>query len=66
VLGFDSTPFCDEQKPRLTSISQPLVSLGERAVDALIQLISAPDVTPTHDILPCGLDIRESVGHAIG
>jgi len=66
VLGFDSTPFCDELKPRLTSISQPLVSLGERAVDALVQMISAPEVTPTHDILPCGLDIRESVGHAIG
>ena len=62
VIGFDSTPFCDELRPRLTSISQPLESLGQLAVDALIRRIDAPDEPCSHLVLPCGLDIRESVG----
>jgi LacI family transcriptional regulator len=62
VVGFDSTPFCDELRPRLTSISQPLDTLGQLAVDALIRRIDAPDEPCTHLVLPCGLDIRDSVG----
>jgi LacI family transcriptional regulator len=62
VMGFDSTPFCDELRPRLTSISQPLDSLGQLAVDALIRRIDAPDEPCSHLVLPCGLDVRDSVG----
>ncbi len=62
VMGFDSTPFCDELRPRLTSISQPLESLGQLAVDALIRRIDAPDEPCSHLVLPCGLDVRDSVG----
>lgn len=60
VVGFDSTAFCDELRPRLTSVSQPLKALGEHAVEALIGRIHG-DEGPIGQIdIPCGLDVRET------
>ena len=60
VVGFDSTDFCDLQSPRLTSISQPISSLGYRAVQMLAQIIDGRTPTPFESVLPCGLDVRAS------
>ncbi|RYG24821.1 LacI family transcriptional regulator [bacterium] len=60
VVGFDSTSFCDELRPRLTSISQPLRELGEQAVEALISRMRGDEGTAKRFEIPCGIDIRES------
>lgn len=64
VTGFDSTEFCDELRPTLTSISQPLYEMGAQAVDLLIQTVGDAAGTPVELILPCGLDVRGSTGPA--
>ena len=62
VVGFDSTAFCDEIRPSLTAISQPLGAIGHRAVDLLMAGIAdGPRESVT---MPCGLDVRESTGPA--
>ncbi|RYG35474.1 LacI family transcriptional regulator [bacterium] len=60
IVGFDSTHFCDLQSPKLTSISQPISSLGYRAVQMLAEVIDGQSPTPLETILPCGLDVRAS------
>lgn len=64
VVGFDSTSFCDEVRPRLTAVSQPLGEIGRRAVATLIERIADDSEPPTTVYLPCGLDLRESTGPA--
>jgi LacI family transcriptional regulator len=60
VVGFDSTSFCDELRPRLTSVSQPLKALGEHAVESLIARIQGDEGPIGQVHMPCGLDVRES------
>jgi DNA-binding LacI/PurR family transcriptional regulator len=60
IVGFDSTDFCEEISPSLTSISQPLFQIGERASARLIQIISEGSTDSLELVLPCGLDIRGS------
>lgn len=63
VVGFDSTEFCEELRPTLTSVSQPLYDIGLRAVELLISLIEGRPVDSTELILACGLDVRESTNY---
>ncbi|HEY3780280.1 MAG TPA: LacI family DNA-binding transcriptional regulator [Fimbriimonadaceae bacterium] len=60
IVGFDSTSFCDELRPGLTSVSQPLFSMGESAIDQLVSLIADDWSGPSEVVFPCGLDIRGS------
>lgn len=60
IIGFDSTAFCNELRPELTSISQPLLKVGESAITALINCINGETLDPMELLLPCGLDIRNS------
>lgn len=60
VVGFDSTSYCEEFRPRLTSIYQPLKQLGERAIDLLVARIASDDDYAPCETIPCGLDMRES------
>jgi LacI family transcriptional regulator len=60
IVGFDSTSFCDELRPGLTSVSQPLFSMGESAIDQLVGLIADDWSGPSEVVFPCGLDIRGS------
>lgn len=60
VIGFDSTSYCDELRPRLTSVFQPLSQMGSAAVDLLMQVISDRSVQPSHLVIPCRLDVRDS------
>ena len=66
VIGFDSTEFCDELRPRLTSVAQPLYDMGASAVDLLMRAISEPNTDPLELVLPCRLDVRESTAPAPG
>ena len=60
ITGFDSTRFCDELRPALTSVSQPLSVLGRCAVEMLVKRINGETVLHPQVIFPCGLDIRGS------
>lgn len=60
VIGFDSTSFCDEQTPKLTSIHQPLTEMGKGAIELLVERIANP-TSPTQELIcPCRLDVRRS------
>jgi LacI family transcriptional regulator len=60
IVGFDSTGFCDELRPSLTSISQPLFDIGWRAAEQLMRCIGGEACDPLELVLPCGLDVRGS------
>ena len=65
VVGFDSSPFCENAKPRLTSVSQPVERMAHAATTHLLARIreglegtpSSPTVSSVYD---CGLDVRDS------
>lgn len=58
VVGFDSTAFCEELRPTLTSVAQPLAAMGETAIDLLLESIRGQ--APTSRVFPCRLDVRGS------
>jgi LacI family transcriptional regulator len=60
ITGFDSTQFCDELRPALTSVSQPLSVMGRCAVEMLVKRINGETVLHPQVIFPCGLDLRGS------
>jgi DNA-binding LacI/PurR family transcriptional regulator len=60
IVGFDSTDFCEEIRPSLTSISQPLFDLGGSAARRLMKLIGGQSIDPLELVLPCSLDVRGS------
>ncbi|HWD40678.1 MAG TPA: LacI family DNA-binding transcriptional regulator [Fimbriimonas sp.] len=62
VVGFDSTEFCDELRPRLTSVHQPLTEMGACATEKLMTLLAGNEPQPLESVLACSLDIRESTG----
>lgn len=71
IVGFDDTPEAAYYEPPLTTIRQPLVELGERAVDQLVQLLSADfDSAPGADSqslwMHPQLVVRESSSHTMG
>lgn len=63
VVGFDSTAYCEELRPRLTSVSQPLSAMGEGAIDLLVETIGNGRPERLEITYPCGLDVRESTTH---
>lgn len=60
IVGFDSTGFCNELRPALTSVRQPLYEMGERAIEQLVDVINGNKPDPLESIFPCGFDLRES------
>lgn len=60
VIGFDSTDYCLELRPTLTSIYQPLKAMGEKAIDLLVKAIKGELTDEKEVIFPCRLDIRAS------
>ncbi len=66
VVGFDSTAYCNEIRPRLTSVSQPLFAMGEGAIDLLVETIGNGRSSRLEVNYPCGFDVRESTTHPRG
>ena len=60
VVGFDSTPFCDTTRPRLTSIKQPIFEMSFDATQMLLNLILNGPQESRSRVYPCGFDVRES------
>lgn len=62
VVGYDDIELAQFLSPALTTICQPKDSLGELAVDTLLDRIKHPDREPQRLVLNPELTIRDSVG----
>lgn len=65
IVGFDSSPLCEETRPRLTSVRQPVERMAFEATNHLLSLIreaeeGKPDSAAVSSIYDCALDVRES------
>jgi LacI family transcriptional regulator len=65
VVGFDSSSFCEETTPRLTSLHQPVERIAHEATTCLLSIIHSehegiPFAPPDTTIYDCGLDVRDS------
>ncbi|HEX4791925.1 MAG TPA: substrate-binding domain-containing protein, partial [Actinospica sp.] len=64
VVGFDNIPESALCTPPLTTVNQPIRTMGERAVELLIRLIREQPVECTHLTLATGLVVRGSTAPA--
>jgi DNA-binding LacI/PurR family transcriptional regulator len=60
VVGYDDILSAAKATPALTTIKQPLKTMGEQAVKALLDLIDCKVETPQRMFLPTELVVRES------
>jgi LacI family transcriptional regulator len=61
-VGFDDLPMSTLANVQLTTVRQPVVQFGVKAVEILIEQIEGGDTTPRRTILDTELVIRESCG----
>jgi LacI family transcriptional regulator len=64
VIGFDDIYLSSQTYPPLTSVRQPLVEMGESALDMLISIIQGRKLLNPRRELPTELVVRESTGRA--
>jgi GntR family transcriptional regulator of arabinose operon len=62
VVGFDDLPAAAHSRPPLTTMHQPLFTMGRQAVGMLIDQLNDVALKDLHPRLPCNLKIRESCG----
>jgi LacI family transcriptional regulator len=62
IVGFDDLPMASYMDVQLTTIRQPVVQFGARAVELLIEMIEQGISHPRHVILDTELVIRKSCG----
>lgn len=62
VIGFDDRPECVVQEPPLTSVHIPLVKMGYRAVELLLEQIGGRAASAEPMQIPTRLIVRESCG----
>lgn len=65
VVGFDDLPIATVSGIQLTTVRQPVVQFGAKAVEVLIDLIENGIDPPRHIILDTELVIRDSCGGAV-
>jgi LacI family transcriptional regulator len=61
-VGFDDLPIATMSDTQLTTIRQPVIPFGVKAVEILIDLIENGIHPPRHIIMDTELVIRESCG----
>ena len=62
IVGFDDTEYAALLTPQLTTVRQDRAGLGSAAVEALLRIITRPDESPPHVVLPVEFIVRESCG----
>jgi LacI family transcriptional regulator len=62
VVGFDDIYPGELCEPPLTTVHQPMGTLGERACDRLLKRIATPGLPPRVELLPTELVLRQSCG----
>ena len=65
VIGFDGIPFSGLFNPPLSTVSQPIMTLGEAATQTLIYLLDNTVPQAMYRILPVELVIRESTAKRV-
>ena len=65
-IGFDDLPIATLSDVKLTTVRQPVLQFGSKAVEVLIDMIENGIDPPRHIILETELVIRESCGTALG
>ncbi len=60
VVGFDNIPESELSSPPLTTISQPIRQMGQRAIELLVQLIRGETTEATHVTLATSLVVGQS------
>jgi DNA-binding LacI/PurR family transcriptional regulator len=58
VVGFDDSPIAQHASPKLTTVHQPVVAMGARMVELLVELIEGRPVTDV--VLDTHLVVRDS------
>lgn len=64
IVGFDDIYLASQVHPKLTTVRQPLVAMGEMALEQLVTLLEGRPALTLRRELPTELIIRESTGHA--
>lgn len=62
IIGFDDIYMASQVYPRLTTVRQPLVAMGETALEQLVTLLEGRPILTHRRELPTELIIRESTG----
>lgn len=65
LIGFDGLPASERAVPPLTTISQPVMETGARAVQMLNELIDEEPSEPLVEIMPVELVVRGSCGAVV-
>lgn len=61
IMGFDNNQIAEYYIPALTTVSQPQMEIGQKAMELLINKIQNPSCEPQRVTLPHRLEIRASV-----
>jgi LacI family transcriptional regulator len=62
IIGFDDIPTASKMDPPLTTVRQPVRSMGALAVETLIDIINHPESETRHIVIATELVIRSSCG----
>jgi LacI family transcriptional regulator len=62
ITGFDDIPLAEHSHPTLTTVRQPIYSIGRQICSMLIQLIKEEKLAERHVLLQPELVVRESSG----
>lgn len=62
IVGYDDIELASFSIPALTTIAQPKVEIGQRAVETLLQHIADRSLPATRTVLPVSLILRQSSG----
>jgi DNA-binding LacI/PurR family transcriptional regulator len=60
VIGFDNIELSAVLLPTLTTIAQPIIEIGQTAIDSLITLIDKKELEEIHRLIPVTLVERDS------
>jgi LacI family transcriptional regulator len=60
VVGFDSTPYCETLRPRLTAVRQPIAEMARIAGDCILSILGGTPPSKKSIVVPCEFDVRDS------
>ncbi len=63
ILGYDNIPIASYMIPQLTTIEQPIMNMGETAVELLLKNLSEPVAVKQKAVLETNLVIRQTTTH---
>jgi DNA-binding LacI/PurR family transcriptional regulator len=62
ITGFDDIPLAEHSHPSLTTVRQPIYSIGQKICSMLVQLIRNEELIERHVLLQPELIVRDSSG----